>query len=258
MEKQYKEILLTNEYEKLLEAKKKGIMAVPCLPVVYAKNPVIAGNTITVETENMMAEEADLSAYPYVLEQAEEVEETYLEKIRCRLLGQPCEILRTKRCIVREICLDDVDKLYEIYADPSITLYMEGLYAKKEEEIAYTRDYIRYQYGIYDFGMWIIEDRQSREVIGRAGLDLRPDREDAELGYMICKDRQGQGLAYEVCAAILTYAKDELGFENLFARTRKKNLASAALLKKLGFHPVCAPSGTKSADDAQIEYYIEL
>ena len=142
MEKRYKEILLTNEYGKLLEAKKKGIPAVPCLPVIYAENPITAGN------EKIMAKEMDLSGYPYVLEQAEEVEDAYLEKIRCRLLGLPCEILQTKRCIVREICLDDVDKLYEIYADPSITLYMEGLYAKKDEEIAYTRDYIRYQYGI--------------------------------------------------------------------------------------------------------------
>lgn len=206
----------------------------------------------------MMEKEMDLSGYPYVLEHMEEVEKAYLEKIRCRLLGLPCEILQTKRCIVREICLDDVDKLYEIYADPSITLYMEGLYAKKEEEIAYTRDYIRYQYGIYDFGMWIIEDGQSGEVIGRAGLDLRPDREDAELGYMIRKNRQGQGLAYEVCTAILAYAKEELGFEKLYARTRKENLASVMLLKKLGFHPVCAQSETKEADNAQIEYYIAL
>ena len=204
-----------------------------------------------------MAKEMDLSGYPYVLEQAEEVEKAYLEKIRCRLLGLPCEILQTRRCIVREICLDDVDKLYEIYADPSITLYMEGLYAKKEEEIAYTRDYIRYQYGIYDFGMKMKNEYPDLKF-GRAGLDLRPDREDAELGYMIRKNRQGQGLAYEVCTAILAYAKEELGFEKLFARTRKENLASVMLLKKLGFHPVCAQSETKEADNAQIEYYIEL
>ena len=86
----------------------------------------------------------------------------------------------------------------------------------------------------------------------------RQDREDAELGYMIRKNRQGQGLAYEVCTAILAYAKEELGFEKLFARTRKENLASAMLLKKLGFHPVCAQSETKEADNAQIEYYIVL
>ena len=260
MEKRYKEILLTNEYEKLLEAKRKGIPAVPCLPVVYAGNEITAGaeNVGNTGEGHMEADKTDLSGYPYVLEQAEEVEEAYLEKIRCRLLGLPCEILRTKRCIVREISLADVDKLYEIYAEPSITLYMEGLYAKKEEEIAYTRDYIRYQYGIYDFGMWIIEDRQSGEVIGRAGLDIRPDRKDAELGYMIRRDRQGQGLACEVCTAILAYAREELGFEKLFARTRQENLASVGLLKKLGFHSVCAPSGTKESDNAQIEYYIAL
>ena len=53
MEKRYKEILLTNEYGKLLEAKKKGIPAVPCLPVIYAENPITAGN------EKIMAKNGD-------------------------------------------------------------------------------------------------------------------------------------------------------------------------------------------------------
>ena len=52
MEKRYKEILLTNEYGKLLEAKKKGIPAVPCLPVIYAENPITAGNEKIMEKEN--------------------------------------------------------------------------------------------------------------------------------------------------------------------------------------------------------------
>ena len=61
------------------------------------------------------------------------------------------------------------------------------------------------------------------------------------------------GHAYQI-----RYAKEELGFEKLYARTRKENLASVMLLKKLGFHPVCAQSETKEADNAQIEYYIAL
>lgn len=126
--KRYKEILLTNEYGKLLEAKKKEFRRFHvCLSYMQ--------RTRSLQEMKNNGKEMDLSGYPYVLEQAEEVEEAYLEKIRCRLLGLPCEILQTKRCIVREICLDDVDKLYEIYADPSITLYMEGLYAKRKKKL---------------------------------------------------------------------------------------------------------------------------
>ena len=65
MEKRYKEILLTNEYGKLLEARKKGIPAVPCLPVIYAGNPITAGK------EKLTAKEMDLSGYSYVLEHME-------------------------------------------------------------------------------------------------------------------------------------------------------------------------------------------
>lgn len=75
-------------------------------------------------------------------------------------------------------------------------------------------------------------DKASTELIGRAGLEHRefPDAMELELGYLIDPDRQGQGLATEVCQAILAFAREELDFPRVNALTDQKNVASVALL----------------------------
>ena len=46
---------------------------------------------------------------------------------------------------------------------------------------------------------------------------------------------QRQGLAYEVCRAILQYAKEELGFEAVQLQVEAENTASIRLAEKLNF-----------------------
>ena len=58
----------------------------------------------------------------------------YFQKVYERCHGLPWTILETERCLVREICLGDLDRLYEIYAEPSVTRYMEGLFEDREKE----------------------------------------------------------------------------------------------------------------------------
>lgn len=98
---------------------------------------------------------------------------------------------------------------------------------------------IYYQY-VRILWIWDVAgfDKASGELIGRAGLEHRefPDAVELELGYLIDPDRQGQGLATEVCQAILAFAREELDFPRVNALTDQKNVASVALLQKLGFY----------------------
>lgn len=45
-------------------------------------------------------------------------------------------------------------------------------------------------YGMYGFGMWLVKDRDTDKLIGRAGLELRliDGVEEMELGYIIVKN----------------------------------------------------------------------
>lgn len=143
--------------------------------------------------------------------------------------------METGRCLVRETMVEDVEEFYRIYAEPSITYYMEDLFPDPEDEREYVKNYIREIYGFYGYGMWTILDRESNQIIGRAGLSWREGFDVPELGFLTAVSHQRKGYAYEVCKAIVEYGENELGFQEIQALVRKENEASVCLCRKLGF-----------------------
>ena len=179
-------------------------------------------------------EGADFAGALYVIEQIEEVDYETVDMAYRRLACLPWNILTTKRCIIRETTVEDVDSFYKIYAESDITEYMEDLYADRNEEIVYVEEYRKNVYEFYGYGMWTVLTRDGT-VIGRAGLSWRKGFDLPELGFVIGVPWQRQGYAYEVCRAILNYAQDELGFTQVQALVMEGNEKSAALCVKLGF-----------------------
>lgn len=179
--------------------------------------------------------EENFASAEYAIEKIEEVEYESLELAYLRLTGQPWTILKTDRCVIRETTVADADSFYEIYKEPSITEYMENLYADREEEIAYIQDYIKNVYGFYGYGMWTVLEKEGGQVIGRAGISWREGFQIPELGFVIAVPYQRQGYAYEVCRAVLAYGREELGFSHFQAIIMEGNGKSRALCEKLGF-----------------------
>lgn len=149
----------------------------------------------------------------------------------------PLFITETKRCLIREFAMSDMDELVSLYSAPHVTDYIEPLYPYEEEK-AYQRKYIDLIYKLYGFGMWLIFEKETGRLIGRAGLEMRDsckDENQAELGYVIHPDFQKKGYATEVCTAIIELAFEQFCMKSLVARCNPKNVASIATLKKLGF-----------------------
>ncbi len=178
--------------------------------------------------------EAAFTGAAYVIEQIEELGYEEIDMAYRRLAGLPWKILTTKRCIIRETTEEDADSFYKIYAAPEITAYMEDLYADREEELAYIREYREKVYGFYGYGMWTVLLKDGT-VIGRAGVSWREGYDVPELGFVIGVPWQRQGYAYEVCSAILDYAAEELGMTQIQALVMHGNEKSRALCAKLGF-----------------------
>lgn len=198
--------------------------------------------------------EADFAGAMYVIEEIEEADYETIDLVYRRFAGLPWEILRTKRCIIRETTEADVDSFYNIYAEPEITRYMEDLYEDREEELAYVAEYREKVYGFYGYGMWTVLKRDGT-VIGRAGISWREGYELPELGFVIGVPWQRQGYAYEVCRAILDYAREQLGFTQVQALVMEGNEKSVALCRKLGFKRI----GTAMEDgDSYIVYDASL
>ena len=146
------------------------------------------------------------------------------------------EVLQTERCILRELALSDMDALFRLYEPSAITRFVEPLYDREKEE-EYQKNYIRMIYGKYGYGMWLVIEKATSEVIGRAGIEPGESYEAGavELGYIIAYHKQKKGFATEVCRGILDFARDEIGAVAVYARASAENEASNRLLKNLGF-----------------------
>ena len=170
-----------------------------------------------------------------VVEGFEEVGMTFLQRVYERHFNSPWTILETKRCIVRELELSDMDDLFSMYAEPGMTDYMEGLY-EYEEELEYQKAYIENMYRFYGYGMWLVFEKKTGTLIGRAGVEHREELNgEMELGYAIRTSFQHQGYAYEACRAILEYGREWLGQDAFRAIVHKENLPSRHLCERLGF-----------------------
>lgn len=178
--------------------------------------------------------EESMSQIPYAITDFDGIDYAYLCNIAKRFYHIPWTILQTRRCILREMTEDDLDALYEVYRDPEVSKYTENLYEDREKERTYIRDYIEQVYRFCGLGIWVIVLKETNTIIGRAGLAWRDGYDTPEIGFVIAKDYQRQGYAFEVCDSILQYCK-EMDFKTIRVLYQKENVASEKLCKKLGF-----------------------
>lgn len=183
------------------------------------------------------ATEDDFPGVRFLFAEFDEVEPDSYVKAYQRLANEPWTILESERCILRETTVADVEAFYNIYKEPAITEYMEGLFEDPEDEKRYTADYIDKVYALMGYGVWTVIDKASGEVIGRAGFSLRGGFAEPEIGFLIAVPYQRKGYATEVINACLKYGKEMLFFETVQALVKDNNTESIHLLKKCGFMP---------------------
>jgi len=88
--------------------------------------------------------------------------------------------------------------------------------------------------GWYSWYAVLCPDDGRRTLVGAAGFFGPPVDGVAEIGYSICAEWRGQGLASEIVALLADYAATK-GVHTLRARTFETNPASIKVLLKQGF-----------------------
>lgn len=172
----------------------------------------------------------------YVVYDEEDIDDDLLKLVCARKYNEPLVIAETERFIIREMTVGDLPHLYELYQTLSDCPYVEPLY-EYEDEKAFTIKYIENMYGFFGYGLWLVFEKKTGELVARAGIENRSiDGQNCqELGYLVKKSWQGKRVAWEVMNHIVNIAKDRLGLEALYICTVKTNIPSIQLALKLGF-----------------------
>lgn len=179
----------------------------------------------------------DFSGFPYCTEDTDQ-EEAYFEGVYRRLAGIPWTICETEEYLVRESVVSDAAAFYDMYREPGAMRFVPERKESPEETEEALREYIRYQYPFYEYGLWTVLDKATGEIVGRAGFSLKEEAEYPDLGYLVTEKRQGQGIAVKVGRALLSYAAEHLEFEKVLLFAEKENVASLKVAEKLGFRPI--------------------
>ncbi len=181
-----------------------------------------------------------------------ELDPAFLERDARRKAGEPVEIARTRRLLIRETILSDVPGLYAIWKSLPEPGYMPPLQPTLSEELEFMKAYISHAYAFYDFGLWTVLEQETGQIVGRAGLfPSELLEEGVELGYLIAPQKQRQGYGRECAEAVVRYAFETLDLPELWLAVDSRNLPSIRLAGSLGFQY----QGMKRTPDGVLQYY---
>jgi [ribosomal protein S5]-alanine N-acetyltransferase len=116
----------------------------------------------------------------------------------------------------------------------------------------YIENNIRASYRQHGMGLWVVEDRNSRAMLGLCGLLKRDTLEHPDVGYAFLPSAFGCGFATEAAAACLHHGRSALGLLSICAIVGAHNQASIRVLEKIGLHYQREIPGTEPGQMLQL------
>jgi RimJ/RimL family protein N-acetyltransferase len=145
-------------------------------------------------------------------------------------------VLTTERLLLRSWRDDDAEPFSAMNADPEVMRHLGGPMSRAASDalLAKFRDQIAAQ----PYGRWAVEHRGSQELLGFVGLGHHPVAPEApEIGWRLAAAWWGGGLATEAALAVRDHAFGPLGLPTIVSVTVPENLASLAVMRRLGMTP---------------------
>jgi RimJ/RimL family protein N-acetyltransferase len=144
-------------------------------------------------------------------------------------------VIETARLSIRLPTAADAETYLRIYADPDVTRWLGGTPAASLAEQLERFEHRRTMQRELGFTMWAVEEKETGEVIGSAGLfPVEGTGPDVEVGYHFAKDRWGRGYATEAARACIEYGFEEAGLDRIVGLVAPENMASERVLQKCG------------------------
>jgi ribosomal-protein-alanine N-acetyltransferase len=148
----------------------------------------------------------------------------------------PFPAMATERLVLRQLSLADLDDVYTLRANPSVSKYIaRDHYTDKEEARGFINK-INTSISNNETGYWAIALKTNNRLIGTCCLwHISKENSRAEIGYELHPDFQGKGIMREALGMLLNYCFKTVELHSLEAVVDPKNIRSIQLLEKYGF-----------------------
>ena len=148
-------------------------------------------------------------------------------------------ILETERLILRPFESSDDQALFALDSNPNVHLYIENNPATKIEQVQENIKSLQNQYKQNGIGRFVVELKDTKEVIGWAGLKFITEEENGhvnfhDLGYRLREEFWRKGYAYEAATKWLDHAFSVMKIPTVYASAHIDNIGSNKILKKIG------------------------
>ncbi len=140
-------------------------------------------------------------------------------------------ILRTRRLVLRALSVDDAAALHPMYADVEANHW--GSYPP-HTTLEETRDRLKNSVSDAHWRAWAVTMKGDDTAIGTVACYEKRQGKVSEVGYSLCREYWGRGIAKEAVVAMVDLLFAE-GQRRVFADTDPDNVASIALVEGLGF-----------------------
>lgn len=141
--------------------------------------------------------------------------------------------LETERLLLRWFREDDFDAVCRISGNPEVMHFIGGKVLTPHECWRQMAAYIGHWY-FRGCGVWAVEEKSSREVVGRIGFMNPIGWPGFELGWTLARESWGKGYATEGARRALQYAFTEMGRDHVISCIAPANVASARVAERLG------------------------
>ena len=144
-------------------------------------------------------------------------------------------VLETERLLLRPWRDDDLDAYAAMCADPEVMRHMGdgGSTLRRDDAWRQMAMFVGH-WQLRGFGMWALEERDTRRFIGRVGLHRPEGWPGLEVGWMLARDTWGLGYATEAGRVSLTYAWEVVGADHVISVIEPENAASVRVAERLG------------------------
>lgn len=139
--------------------------------------------------------------------------------------------IKTRRLLLRQVDLSDLDDIAKLHADPDVMKFFPGGTKNRVETEERLKEFLSF-YKDKNLPGFVILDGNNGEFIGRCGFG--PHFDDVEVGYLIAKKFWGAGYATEVLNALLDWSKKNIDKKYIIAFAPLNHKASLRVMEKCG------------------------